>query len=58
MDKPKPPDTRCHCACHRTGPRSPSCSDCTHMHRAPDSPALELEALGSVATQQRAGWDW
>lgn len=50
-------DTRCHCACHRTGPRSPSCTDCAHMHDPADSPALDLEVLGSVATQQRAGWD-
>lgn len=44
-------DTRCHCACHRTGPRAPSCADCAHMHHQADPPALGLEVLGSVATQ-------
>lgn len=27
-------DDVCWCACHRTGPKSPSCTDCARLHDA------------------------
>lgn len=42
----------CGCACHRTGPRSPSCSDCEHRHADPD-PAF-YTALGRLLEQRIA----